>query len=705
MFSLFKATKESNRTKQRNMTDVAAVQEPRQGKFRQRSSESEDALGSLPLKVSMPSLPSLTPNDMIRAMSITLKPVESDIQFNVVDDSQVVRPGGFAIKTELPPHDKESLLVQTSTPSQVFNEKMISVLPLLSAGDEEKASSIVPTKVPGDISFTFLGDETEEINTYAKATVEELEHSLHASNDSAMVVLDQEKTIASFFGQAADDEKGGPTSNGTSSKPAVVDDDDYDDDFQPNESISKLEALLDNALDDEIGAFRDSFSDEELRRQAQRKAELDAALKDMANDEQRLSEEEMNGGNGGETKPRDSLMEFETLLDAAMSDDDFLDNALSDDEFEISFFDVGPPVDESKVNNKGATISTATNAKKRTSKKPSTVPKKPMMPTAGKSKATTKPPPTIQRKPRIPMSTTAKTTTSKSRSGATTTRPKPESLPRPQRTPVTRSSPKTSPRATTTAPYATRTNPKPKAIKGARARPKPEVSTPVPKPKPVGSHPKPELSTLQSRAKFTVKPKRSIIPSHPFVKKLERKRATADGDDDGAAPLDSPSKTAGVGVSILDQSMDDFAIAAKQQQGQPPRIAVETITEKSSSPSKIFESILMESTGRIGSYFSPRRSQTLPCASKYQINLHALRGACELCYHHLNSAEKADADAKGYHIRVVMCRGGCDHDCQVFPRDSTKGESPVRLCRTCFFNTHRDSYTPQKFEYNKRLIV
>jgi hypothetical protein len=52
----------------------------------------------------------------------------------------------------------------------------------------------------------------------------------------------------------------------------------------------------------------------------------------------------------------------------------------------------------------------------------------------------------------------------------------------------------------------------------------------------------------------------------------------------------------------------------------------------------------------------------------------------------LSDKEKEVFERKGRHLRVNFTHGGC-MDCDVFP--SQEDEEPVRLCRQCFFDTHK----------------
>ena len=75
------------------------------------------------------------------------------------------------------------------------------------------------------------------------------------------------------------------------------------------------------------------------------------------------------------------------------------------------------------------------------------------------------------------------------------------------------------------------------------------------------------------------------------------------------------------------------------------------------------------------------------CSSKYIPNLHVKRDACERCLFWASAEEKARFIESGHHLRIMMVRGGCGTDCTVFPRQSD--EHPVRLCKKCYFDTHK----------------
>jgi hypothetical protein len=77
------------------------------------------------------------------------------------------------------------------------------------------------------------------------------------------------------------------------------------------------------------------------------------------------------------------------------------------------------------------------------------------------------------------------------------------------------------------------------------------------------------------------------------------------------------------------------------------------------------------------------------CHQQYAPNLHQSREACERCLYWASSEEKEKFQAEGHHLRIMLVRGGCDRGCTVFPREND--ELPVRLCRKCYFDTHKNA--------------
>ena len=145
--------------------------------------------------------------------------------------------------------------------------------------------------------------------------------------------------------------------------------------------------------------------------------------------------------------------------------------------------------------------------------------------------------------------------------------------------------------------------------------------------------------------------------------------------------------------AVKTKPVDHVVISSRSFQKSSPPISSKALTR--SKPVISVKSIV-----QITSYSSPRRMGRQYCEKvKFQPNIHDDRGPCELCYYHLSPEEKAVLDITGHHLRVMNSSGGCDRSCKVFPREPH--EPPVRLCRTCFFNTHREK---QKGPTKRRVL-
>ena len=74
------------------------------------------------------------------------------------------------------------------------------------------------------------------------------------------------------------------------------------------------------------------------------------------------------------------------------------------------------------------------------------------------------------------------------------------------------------------------------------------------------------------------------------------------------------------------------------------------------------------------------------CNQKWIPCLHSSRAGCERCLYHASAEEKIKFETEGRHYLIFLTKGGCS-DCTMFPRN--RDEKPARLCRKCFFDTHR----------------
>lgn len=103
----------------------------------------------------------------------------------------------------------------------------------------------------------------------------------------------------------------------------------------------------------------------------------------------------------------------------------------------------------------------------------------------------------------------------------------------------------------------------------------------------------------------------------------------------------------------------------------------------------------------VSSFMSPRRAGKRGCQKKFNPYLHTTRGPCELCVFHLSDDDKEKLFAEGRHVRVMFTTGGCCKTCEVFPRGFD--EVPARLCRICYDNSHRKVY--QRRRLGRPLVL
>ncbi|KAG7354764.1 hypothetical protein IV203_004120 [Nitzschia inconspicua] len=88
----------------------------------------------------------------------------------------------------------------------------------------------------------------------------------------------------------------------------------------------------------------------------------------------------------------------------------------------------------------------------------------------------------------------------------------------------------------------------------------------------------------------------------------------------------------------------------------------------------------------IRSFVSPDKAGIIGCQSKYNPYLHKTKGPCELCVFQLSEEGKDELDANGRHLMVQFTSGGCP-ECLEFPTSFDEG--PVRLCPRCYSISHR----------------
>jgi hypothetical protein len=82
------------------------------------------------------------------------------------------------------------------------------------------------------------------------------------------------------------------------------------------------------------------------------------------------------------------------------------------------------------------------------------------------------------------------------------------------------------------------------------------------------------------------------------------------------------------------------------------------------------------------------------CDLAYAPKLHKTPGPCCVCVYRLTQLEREQLEETGRSLHVTTTLGGCT-DCKIFPQGDCDFE-PVRLCRKCFFDTHKQHVRPHK---------
>jgi hypothetical protein len=98
--------------------------------------------------------------------------------------------------------------------------------------------------------------------------------------------------------------------------------------------------------------------------------------------------------------------------------------------------------------------------------------------------------------------------------------------------------------------------------------------------------------------------------------------------------------------------------------------------ERGSSPKK-----------RVPTYARREIARAGKCTEQWILDLHSTRDGCERCLHFASAKERRKFRQEGHHYRISSTRGGCIRTCPCFPRK--EDEMPVRLCRRCFYDTHK----------------
>jgi hypothetical protein len=364
---------------------------------------------------------------------------------------------------------------------------------------------------------------------------------------------------------------------------------------------------------------------------------------------------------------------------------DFLDNALSDDDLDIM---------EDETEKEKAPEPEPAPAPV-LSKSPAPTPK-----ASGSKPSEKKTPPSSNAKPKASSdkkSTPPASTTSRNRGGTGVKKPTPqekflESKFSAKKTPA----PKPKPAKTPSARKPTSTIPR-RPVSTAKPTPKPR---PAPKPTPKASSVA-SRSFARSTASTRSKPK-SVPSSKPRPSSTHRS-ITTPGSLPSVAFKETASWSAHLGKGPSPESHESrhgrhgglhaqpysgvITPQALFSQGRSVRSSPSTARSRYPPPRNFGGTTDPNATSHSPTKRGPKGGR---CDNLYQPYLHGDRGACELCYSKLSDSEQMAFMQRGRSLRVNMTTGGCDHSCMVFHRDHE--EPPTRLCKTCFFNSHRESY-------------
>lgn len=90
---------------------------------------------------------------------------------------------------------------------------------------------------------------------------------------------------------------------------------------------------------------------------------------------------------------------------------------------------------------------------------------------------------------------------------------------------------------------------------------------------------------------------------------------------------------------------------------------------------------------RVPTYTRREIAKSQNCSRVWISDLHGTRDGCERCLHFASAKERQKFRDEGHQYRISSVRGGCVRECPCFPRK--EDEMPVRLCRKCFYDTHK----------------
>lgn len=467
------------------------------------------------------------------------------------------------------------------------------------------------------------------------------------------------------------------------------------DDFVPDDSIKKLEVLLDEALNAPLEEFKGKpngspsnfieHGSASKKRDERNLPDEPSGLADL--DEPESIEGLIRNDIKGSYIPNDSIAKLEALLDEALEApleplerenqedapddsasalDDFLDKAL-DDQLEITF----EPTEE-ETNAMAIKVKTAT-PKPRSKPKP-------------------KPISSTSRLTRLTQSTKAKTK-------PTTQSTEPAPAPRKPAIPRFRGTKKT--------PRANKTEDIPEPPSKKPAVPRFRTAKYISKAEEGSSF---MSGTFASRKKRTYtagnkdkgEPRVGVARTKKIMSKLtswtkRKSEKTKDASQDqspahavtSAKSLPRESSTRSIDETIQrlakPKPIMETPIKADDNFTGMPSITPHSGFYELSPMARSITSLSSQCS--VTDFRSPRREGKVGCQKKFNPYLHDYRGPCELCVFFLSDEDKARLDAEGRHHRVMFTSGGCCNTCEIFPRSFD--EDPARLCRMCYGNSHR----------------
>lgn len=207
---------------------------------------------------------------------------------------------------------------------------------------------------------------------------------------------------------------------------------------------------------------------------------------------------------------------------------------------------------------------------------------------------------------------------------------------------------------------------------------------------------KPSLLRLAMKGEFQTGLEKPIAPpTSPFAPNKVHSSRQSFIVPPKAYSLDSPTKVS------REDSRPELDEGCNSSSSTKKLTEVETVSDDSNQSEMTCGVVDSEHSSqtngeglkRVPLYFrrparKPKKELGPICSARYVPNLHKTRDGCERCLHWASDAERTRFQIDGHHLRIMRVRGGCGRNCSIFPRNDD--EFPVRLCKKCFFDTHRD---------------